>query len=126
VDLHPVIANTVSAPPKAHYVLPVHAVTIVPEWYKGPYSEPSSMPTDKTRSRIRPETAMSEKDLRKVEAFLLNLLKTSEVPLTPEELVARGQKKGSLYSEDAIRKAVWSLVESGKVVFAQDWSLQSA
>ena len=69
---------------------------------------------------------MSEKDLRKVEAFLLDLVAHSTVPLTPEELVRRGGEKGPLYSEEAIREAVWSLVEAGKVVFAPDWSLQQA
>ena len=82
--------------------------------------------TDKKNSPIRPETAMSEKDLEKVETFLLDLLETSQVPLTPEELVRQGKKKGDLYSEAAIREAVWSLVESGRVVFAPDWSLQYA
>lgn len=69
---------------------------------------------------------MSENDLRKVENFLLKLIETSAVPLTPEELVKRGNEKGPLYSEDAIREAVWSLVKSGRVVFKRDWSLEYA
>ena len=67
---------------------------------------------------------MSENNLRKVEKFLLRLIETSAVPLTPEELVKRGGEKG--YSEDAIREAVWSLVKSGQVSFARDWSLEYA
>jgi hypothetical protein len=78
------------------------------------------------RSSSRPGPAMSEKDRRKVESFLLHLLEKSTVPLTPEELVRQGEKKGALYSEEAIRQAVWRLVESGQVVFEPDWSLKSA
>jgi len=69
---------------------------------------------------------MSERDLRKVESFLLDLLRTSTVPVTPEELLRRGKDKGPIYSEEAIRQAVWRLVESGQVVFEPDWSLKSA
>jgi hypothetical protein len=67
---------------------------------------------------------MSEEDLQKVEAFLLELLQSTGTPLTPEELVKAGAQ--SSYSEDAIREAVLSLVSSGRVNLAPGWSLQQA
>jgi dGTP triphosphohydrolase len=69
---------------------------------------------------------MSDENLPKVEAFLMELLQASDTPLTPEELVSAGRARGPFYTEDAIREAVLSLMSSGRAVLARGWSLQQA
>lgn len=69
---------------------------------------------------------MSEEDLKSVEAFIRDLLKTSPTTLTADQLFSAGREQGDMYSPDVMRRAIWRSVSAGRLAFDADWTLRVA
>ena len=66
---------------------------------------------------------VSVQETDRAEALLLDWLKKAEHPLDPAELQTMRAREDAAVSSDAIRYAVWDLVDKGKAEFTDDLRL---